>query len=171
MRPFGWIVVRVLLTKTLVKMLVTELHLKLTKFTRRTSEPKDLLHKALAGARFITDMFRYNLEVVRCSRRCLTRLAAQGISEASLFGERHIVEVLCDLAFNAPVKITRIYRECADERTRNGVPVKLSITSAEKIIIASLVDIERKRELLRNRGIDEERLIEIVNNLHYQAGH
>jgi hypothetical protein len=162
MQAVTWILIRLLLAKTFFNMLAMELYLKLTKFTRRTREPKDLPQKLVRAFGFFADMWAYNLDVIRCSKRCLKRLAAQHIAEASLYGERYVIEVLCELALNGPVKMKRIYSEYDDEKSRNVVPLDVSSKSGEKMIIASLVDVEPKRERLRNLGVDEERIVVLV---------
>src|ERR1051325_1099531 len=108
--------VRILLTKTICMILYDHLYLKLTKFTRCPSRPGDLGRQPQKAWRFLRDMFTYDLEVVRSSKRCLESLAAQGVREVSVFGERHIIEVLADLAVGSPIRIARIYKQCGDER-------------------------------------------------------
>jgi len=143
-------------------MLASELHLKLTKFTRRPARSNDLLRQGAKAVRFLSAMVVYNLEVIRCSKRCFGALAASGTGEVSLFGERPVIEVLLNLSLEHPVKIARIYKQCGDERNRGGVPLRVGRASNEKIIIGSVVDIARKRELLLKAGIAEERLIQLV---------
>ncbi|HEY7168430.1 MAG TPA: hypothetical protein VIB79_27985 [Candidatus Binatia bacterium] len=162
---FNRLLSRVLLTTTLGKMFANELRLKVTKFRRRPSRSRDFLDQPQKTLRFLCDMWVYNGEVIRCSRRCLQGLAAEGIREASLFGERHIIDVLQNLSLMSPVKIARVYRQCGDERNRRGVPLRLAVGSKEKIIVASLLDVARKRDLLREAGIAEERVIELLPDL------
>jgi len=70
-----------------------------------------------------------------------------------VYGERHIVEILQELALESPVRITRVYGE-GDNNL-----LEATVRSREEIIVASLVDIESKRERLRNLGIDAERIV------------
>jgi hypothetical protein len=160
-RPFRWIVIRILLLRTFLKMLVNQIHLKLTKFTRRAREPKDFWQKFVSGAGFLLNILRYNLDVIRCSQRCLKRLAARQVYEVSVYGERHIVEILQELALESPVRITRVYG-ASDDNKHNADFLEASTRDREEIIIASLVDIDCKRERLRNLGIDEDRIVVLV---------
>ena len=153
LRPLRWVLIRILLLKTFVKMLLTQIHLKLTKFTRRGRGPKDFWRKFVSGTGFLVNILRYNIDVIRFSRRCLKRLATKQIYEASVYGERHIVEILQELALESPVRITRVYGE-GDNNL-----LEATVRSREEIIVASLVDIESKRERLRNLGIDAERIV------------
>jgi len=156
---FGRVAVVLPLMKTFSKMLVHEVSIKVTKFTRRTREPQDLPRKAFRALGFVIEMCRYNVDVIRCSKQCLDRLAAQQIHEVSVYGERDVIEILCGLASTGSVRITRIYTETDEFPTPAHLPVKHGVPSSERIVIASLVDIEHKRDLLRAHGIAEDRLI------------
>ena len=158
-------VMRLSLLFTLLKMLAGQVHLKLTKFTRRAREPKDFFYKVLRGCEFFNDVLRYDLEVIRRSRACLRNLAEQGVHEVALYGERPIVEVLCQVAVASPVKVKRVYEEWNHGRHASlydAAPLEESIKSREPVIVASLVDSERKKARLLNIGIQEERIVVLV---------
>src|SRR5215813_7522265 len=106
LRPLRWVLIRILLLKTFVKMLVKQIHLKLTKFTRRGRGPKDFWRKFVSGMGFLLNILRYNLDVIRRSERCLKRLAVREVYQVSVYGERPIAEILQELAMESPVRIT-----------------------------------------------------------------
>ena len=165
------LVVQILLFRILVQMLARQLYLKFTKFTRRTREPKDFLRKIVRGYGFFMDMVRYNLEVVRRSRYCLDKLAEQGVREAAIYGERPILEVLCQMASAGPVKIKRIDPETETRRPTYDVKSADHITKCDKaVIVASLIDIDRKKERLLKMGVEEERMVVLVDSTSARGG-
>jgi hypothetical protein len=115
----------------------------------------------VSGTGFLLNILRYNLDVIRFSERCLKRLAARQVYEVSVYGERHIVEILQELALESPVGITRVYGESHDKEHHEDF-IEASTRGREEIIVASLVDIDGKRERLRNLGIDEKRIVVLI---------
>ena len=155
------VVVGVLLFRTFIKTLTRQLYLKLTKFTRRSTTPKAYGQKLAAGYSFLRDMFYYNLDVIRRSRRCLKLLAAENIKEVFVYGERDVTEVLYDLTFEIPVRMIRICNSPNDYQysKRNTSSPEINSAGGKKIIIASLVNVEERTRRLREVGIEDRRLV------------
>jgi hypothetical protein len=150
-----------LLFKIFIKTLAGQLYLKLTKFTRRSSGPKSFLRKFVAGYDFVKDMLAYNWGVIRRCRCCVKKLSAENVPAVLVYGEKDIIEVLSALSFEAPVKM-RILRECYEFDKKLGgdlVPVEVSAGSPDKIIVASVVNVEGRTRRLRELGVDAERIV------------
>jgi hypothetical protein len=142
-------------------MLARQLHLKLTKFTRRSRGTKGLVSKVAKGFDFVRYMSASNMDAIKRSRNCLEKLAAQQVQEVSLYGAGDIAQVLYDLTFEIPVKINSIYDDFNNKRiaTFKVVPVAESAKSHEKVIIASFAAVDDKLERLRKLGIDNDRIV------------
>lgn len=161
MRVFRWALVRVLLFKTFARMLARQFFLKLTKFTRRSREAKDLVSKGGKAYEFLRDMCRHNQRAIQRSKLCLESLAARGVREVSVYGARDMTEILYDLTFEIPIKIRAVY-DGGGRKSFLGIdvlPLEESTRSQEKVIIASLVAVESKVERLQNLGIDRKRIV------------
>jgi hypothetical protein len=106
-------------------------------------------------------MSRYNLEVIRQSRRCLRRLVTENVQEVFVYGERDIVEVLQSLTYEFPVKLNILGEQykISSELLAHEHLIETSTTRPEKVIIASLVNIEERAMRLRKIGVDERRII------------
>lgn len=154
-------IVSVLLFKTFIKTLARQLYLKLTKFTRRSSGPNAFFAKFAAASDFLKHMSRYNWEVIRRSRRCLEQLAAENVKEVFVYGERDVTEVLCNLAFEIPVKVITLgeYYKALTDLAPHEVPIEMGTVGREKIIIGSLVNIEERTRRLRKMGVDDKRIV------------
>ena len=151
---------RALLLKTFGKLLLKQLYLKLTKITRRSRGPRAFLDKLRKGCDFLKDMSRYNWEVIRRSRHCLEKLAEENVQEVSVYGESDVVEILHDLTFELPVKIKTVYENYRRKTDwGNVLPVDMMSGGREKVIIASLVNIDERLERLSNLGIDRKRIV------------
>lgn len=152
---------RGLLVKTFGKMLLRQAYLKLTKFTRRSSETREFLNKVGKGYEFIKCMSHYNRGAIKRSRLCLNSLVAGGIQEVSVYGAGDIAEILYDLTFEIPITIKTIYD---DDGAKSFLgpevrPVEESAAGKEQVIVASLVAIEEKVERLRSLGLDTKRIV------------
>ena len=146
---------RISLTRTFIKTFARQLYLKLTKFTRRSSGPKSFWRKVVSGCGFVRDMSRYNRDVIRRSRLCLVRLANEEVREVWVYGEKDIKEVLYDWTFEIPIKVKMIC-DYSDNR-EDGLEV--CAASRDKIIIASLVNIEERSRRIRELGVKDDRII------------
>ena len=142
-------------------MLARQLHLKLTKFTRRSRGTKGLVSKVAKGFDFVRYMSASNMDAIKRSRNCLEKLAAQQVQEVSLYGAGDIAQVLYDLTFEIPMKINSIYDDFDNKRISKFkvVPVAESAKSHEKVIIASFAAVDDKLERLRKLGIDNDRIV------------
>lgn len=156
-----WVLVRILLLKTFTKMLARQVYVKLFKFTRRSRGPEAFYRKFAAGFDFLMSMLKYDRKVIECARRCLTRLAAEDVQEALVFGDKGVTEILYDLAFEIPVKLKTVYEhyEADEDLMQNMVPIEMCGGSRQKVIVASLVNIEERVRRLRELGVDNERMI------------
>jgi hypothetical protein len=161
MQPLKCVLVRLLLTKTFLKTLARQLRLKLTKFTRRSSGPKAFLGKVTAAGDFLRFIVRYNWDVIRRSRRCLKRLAAENVEEVFVYGESDVTEVLCNLTIEIPVKVMRLgdYHKTLGDLAPQELPIEASVARRTKVIIASLVNVEERTRRLRELGVDEKRIV------------
>ncbi|HEV8725744.1 MAG TPA: hypothetical protein VGW77_34445 [Candidatus Binatia bacterium] len=162
MRLLKWVLVRALLIKTFLKTLARQVYLKLTKFTRRSRGAKnDFFGKFAAGYDFLKHVSLYNWEVIQRSRLCLKQLAAENVQEVFVYGERDVTEVLYSLTFEFPVKLNtlgehyKIYSDLASHE----LPIETSASRPEKVVIASLVNIEERAMRLREIGVDERRIV------------
>jgi hypothetical protein len=161
MRFLRWIVVRALLVRTFVKMLGRQLYLKLTKFNRRSRGTSELLSKFVVGYDFLKHVSVYNWEVVQRSRVCLKHLVAENVQEVFVYGERDVKEVLYNLTFEIPVRLNMLgeHYKSAGDLASHEHRIESSITRPEKVIIASLVNIEERAFRLREMGVDDRRIV------------
>jgi hypothetical protein len=146
-------------------MLARQLYLKLTKFTRRSRGTRDYLSKIIKGYEFVIFMSRYNIDAIRRSRHCLGQLASQNINEVSVYGGmKDLTEVLYDLTFEIPIKITAVYTDYDKKRFLGFdlVPVAELRKSDEKVIIASLVAVKEKIDRLLDLGVARDRIITLA---------
>jgi hypothetical protein len=106
-------------------------------------------------------MWQYNWEVIRHSRRCLKQLAADNVHEVFVYGERDVTEVLYDLTFEIPVKLTLIpkYYEPHEQPVKNRILEAMSGTTRKKVLVASLVNIEETVRRLRELSVDDARIV------------
>jgi len=156
--------VKLLLLKTFIKTLIWQVYLKLTKFTRSSGGPKSFLRKLVAGYEFLKDMSAYNREVIQRCRRCVKSLTAENVPVVFIYGEKDVVDILCDLSFETPMKM-RILHERYETDKKVGwetIPVEKCALSAEKIIVASLINTQERIGRLRDLGVDSDRIISLV---------
>lgn len=161
MDPWKPCLVRILLFKVFIRTATLQLIIKLKKFTRHSRRPKSFLRKSIAGCEFLRDMLAYNWDVIRRSRRCVARLAAENTRTVLVYGEKDIVEVLQALSFETPTKM-QILTEAYESNKNFGVemhPVERCPTSQDRIIVASLVNVEERVGRLRALGVADERII------------
>ena len=155
-----YVYVRALLTKTFTKTLSHQFYLKLTKFTRRSRGAKAFAKSLAAGYEFLRDMSYYNWDVIRRSRCCLNQLAKENVQEVFAYGESDVREVLYDLTFEIPVKVKMIRdRYDKENAARGAVALEAGAASRDKIIVASVVNVQERIRRLRELGVGHERLI------------
>jgi hypothetical protein len=151
----------ILLCKTIGKLLMKEMYIKLTKCRRRMNHAAEFGGKVGKGRTFFLSMCAYNRYAVAECRRTLSRLAEQGISEVSVYGANGIAEILYDLSYEVPVTISAIYDECP-RWTSWGPPV-LPLTARqnaqELMILAAVIGVEEKKKRLSRLGINLENLV------------
>jgi hypothetical protein len=160
MTAMAYVYVSALLAKTFAKTLARQFYLKLTKFTRRSREPKAFAKSLAAGCEFLRDMWRYNWDVIRLSRGCLERLTEEHVQEVFVYGESDVREVLCDLTFAVPMKVKMLRDHYENENSVSGaVPLEVGAASSDKIIVASVVNVQERIRRLVELGVDHKRLI------------
>jgi hypothetical protein len=160
-RLLKWILVRALLFKTFLRMLARQVYLKLTKFTRRSRGANNFFGKFAAGYDFLKHVSLYNWEVIQRSRFCLKQLAAENVQEVFVYGERDVTEALYSLTFEFPVKLNMLgeHYKMYSDLASHEFPIETSATRPEKVVIASLVNIEERAMRLREIGVNERRII------------
>lgn len=106
-------------------------------------------------------MWEYDREVIRCARRCFKRLAREDVQEVLVFGDRGVREVFYDLTFEIPIKVKMIrdYWEKHEDMLKDSVTLEVGAASRDKIIIASLVNIEERVRRIRELGVENNRII------------
>jgi hypothetical protein len=154
---------RILLFKTFIKTLARQLYLKLTKLTRRSRGPRAFGKKLTAGYDFLREMCYYNRDVIRRSRRCLKQLTADNVHQVFVYGEKDVREVLYHLAFEFPVELRTIHEgyESSVNSQPKTVPLEMTRVGREKVIVASLVNIEERIRRLRELGVNDERIVRL----------
>jgi len=150
-----------LLFKTLVKLLFKEVYIKLTKFRRCIKHPGEVGEKIGKTRNFLSSMGEYNRFAVEQCRQTLSQLAEQGITKVSVYGANEIAEILYDLSYELPVRITGIYDEYPRKKPCRipTLPLKEYTNSQEKMIVAAVMGVEEKVEYLSRLGINAENLV------------
>ncbi len=150
-----------LLFKTLVTLLFREVYIKLTKFRRSLKHPGEVGEKVQKIGEFLASMQEYNRFAVEQCRQTLLCLADQRITKVSVYGVNEIAEILYDLSYELPVRVTAIYDECP--RWKPWVipvlPLKDYQDCHELMIIAAVVGVEEKVERLSQLGVKVENLV------------
>jgi len=153
-----------LLSKTLVKTLVRQLRLKLTKFTRRSHGPRSFVRKFIAGCQFVRSMAAYDCHVIRCCGQCVKKLHATKISAVLVYGEEDIIEVLHDWCLETSMTMSILREGYEDGKNfgRKTSPVEWAASMKEKIIVASLVNIDARVGRLRDLGVHHDRIVQLL---------
>jgi hypothetical protein len=162
MRPL----VLVLLAVTFVKMLVHQVYVKVTKLSRASRTLKDASARMPKLCAFIVSMGRYNLDVIRRSRRCVDQLAADRVREVTLFGVGHVAEVLYYLTLAAPVAVIAVYDDVLPDDVPperffgfSVQPPSACRARDQKVIVAAIVGVEDRIATLQASGIRTDRII------------
>jgi hypothetical protein len=150
-----------LLFKTLVKLLFKEVYIKLTKFRRCFKHPGEVGEKMAKTRDFLSSMGEYNRFAVEQCRQTLSCLAEQGITNVSVYGANEIAEILYDLSYELPVKVTVIYDECPRRKpwAPPVLPLKAFQNGQEIMIIAAVIGVEEKVERLSQLGVNVKKLV------------
>ncbi len=141
-----------LLSKTLLKLLLREVSIK------HSGEVGEKIGKTL---RFLSSMGEYNRFAVEQCRQTLAGLAEQGITKVSVYGANEIAEILYDLSFELPIKITSIYDECPRMKLWGPPVLPLSVyqNGQEMMIVGAVIGVEEKVAHLSQLGINLEDLV------------
>jgi hypothetical protein len=106
-------------------------------------------------------MWRVNSYTAEKTKHCLNELANKGIKEVAVYGADEIAEILNDLSRETSVKIQAIY----DDYERIGTaksqvrPIEQYQGTPNKLIVGSIVGVEKKLEKLKKLGIASENII------------
>ena len=146
--------------KTVLTMVPVQMRIKLAKFTRRGTEREEIAHKVKRALEFVFTILAYDVDLVRRSRACLINVARRQVGEISLYGERHVIEIISQLAPGCEVKIARTYGE-QDAILNGSMTIQDLSAGVEPILIASLVDADRKAGHLRSAGVEPSRIVVI----------
>ena len=150
-----------LLFKTLVKLLLKEVFIKLTKCRRCFKRPGEVGEKIQKTGEFLSSMGEYNRFAVEQCRLTLSCLADQEITKVSVYGVNEIAEILYDLSYELPVKVTVIYDECPRKKpwAPPVLPLKAFQNNQEIMIIAAVIGVEEKVERLSQLGVNVKNLV------------
>ena len=150
-----------LLFKTLVKLLLKEVFIKLTKCRRCFKRPGEVGEKIQKTGEFLSSMGEYNRFAVEQCRLTLSCLADQEITKVSVYGVNEIAEILYDLSYELPVMITVIYDECPRRKpwAPPVLPLKAYLNNQEPMIIAAVIGVEEKVERLSQLGVNVKNLV------------
>jgi len=151
---------RIPLFNTLVKMVVKQFWIKLTKVPRQLTGPRMAFEKTINAYFFLRSASQQNLYVVRQSRQVLEDLALQGISKVSVYGTGEIAEILCRLTSEVPIKIQAVYDDFGNKKFFgfNVLPIEAGAKNEEKIIIAAVAGVDDKIARLMKVGVERERI-------------
>lgn len=149
------------LTVTFIKITIRQLHMKVSKFSRRPISFKDILRKVPKAYDFIKNMGQYNNYVLRQCKRCLNELVSQNVRQFAVYGATDALEILYKLTLDTPLRINAIY-----DNNRREPLFNINVMHVEaireyngKIVVASLVGVEEKVERLIKLGVDRERIM------------
>lgn len=150
-----------LLYKTISKLLIKEMYIKLTKCRRRINRAGEVGEKMGKAKGFFLSMREYNRFAVEQCRATLSSLAEKGITNVSVYGANDIAEILYDLTYELPVTITAIYDECPKAKPWGPpvLPLEARQNGQEVIILAAVVGIEEKVKRLSRLGTSLENLV------------
>jgi hypothetical protein len=78
-----------------------------------------------------------------------------------VYGERDVTEALYSLTFEFPIKLNMLgeHYKMYSDLASHELPIETSATRPEKVVIASLVNIEERAMRLREIGVDETRIV------------
>ena len=144
--------------KMLLRLTLKQLRVKAAQSNRRGKTWKHLLKNAYY---FFQCMWRVNSYTAEKTKHCLNELANKGIKEVAVYGADEIAEILNDLSRETSVKIQAIY----DDYERIGTaesqvrPIEQYQGTPNKLIVGSIVGVEKKLEKLKKLGIASENII------------
>ena len=149
------------LAMAFIKMLIKQLHIKVTKFSRQPKSVKEILKKVYRTYDFIKNMGHYNAYVLERCSSCLEKLKLDNIKEFAIYGTGDEADVLYKLASNSSAKIEAVYDDFGEGKffIFDIMPVEEIKNYRGKIIITALLNTERRVELLKSMGIEDERIL------------
>jgi hypothetical protein len=135
-------------------MLAFQLHIKVTKLSRRSTSMGDTSARPWKAALFIRSMCRYDARTLRACRRCLQRLQAGGVGRVAIYGANDIARALTILAAETSIVIGVVYDDfCTGQFAGHEVrPLSRCHDESGEVILAALVGIEDRIERLLTAG-------------------
>jgi hypothetical protein len=166
-------VVAVRLCKTFFRLFIRQLREKFSNLRAKGRKSSDAARQAMQpGAatangsnlarvyQFGKRMLEFCLYATHRSRECLNTLVAQGDHEVSFYGTDGVAEILYDLTFEIPVTVKNIYDDSGNRfHAFKVLPVEACRTATEKLIITSLVGIDKKLGRLKTLGVSPDRIV------------
>jgi len=146
--------VRLRLLHLFARMLAFQLHIKVTKLSRRSTSVGDTSARPWKAALFFWSMCRYDARALRACRRCLQRLQARGVARVAIYGANDIARALTILAAETSIDVGAIYDDFYTGRFAGHEVRPLSRCQHEpdEVILAALVGIEDRIERLLTAG-------------------
>lgn len=132
--------------------------LKMRQLSRRSVSMLEAAGKFMRAYRFLRRETDHISHVIRQSRRCLEDLAAQGIREVALYGATEVAEIIEIVARRYLVRIDGVYDDMRRGRSR-VLPSERLAEYDGRVIIASIVDIDRRLDALKRLGLDRSRIV------------
>lgn len=153
--------VKMQLILTSFKMLIKHFHMKVTKFSRQPKSLKDILRKAYKTYDFLKNMIQYHTYILDQCEKCLKKLASNNIKEFAIYGTGDVAEVLYKLTLNTPVKVNAVYDSLEGKKffKFNVMPVETIKYYRGKIVVATLLGVEDKIEILKKIGVKDEKIV------------
>lgn len=160
-RESFWRIINLNLAITFFKMLIKQFYMKVTKFSRQPKSIKDILGNIHKSYDFLKNMSQYNTYVIESCNNCLHKLAIDDVNEFAVYGTGDVTEVLYKLTLDAPVKINAVYDYMGNKKLFdfNVMPLSAIRDYKGKIVVASLVGVEDRVEILKKMGITSDKIV------------
>jgi hypothetical protein len=144
-----------------LKMLIKQFYMKITRFSRKPKNMKDIGRKPLKIPNFFKNMSQYNFYVIEECAQCLQEIKSNRGAEAVIYGTGNLAEILYILSRYISVKIPAVYDDFAGKQFKGlpVLPLEEIINYLGNIIIASTVNVEEKIKTLKAIGVDASRIM------------
>ena len=158
-----------LLAAAFVWMLSGQLWMKVTKVSRTSRGLRDASGRVSKALAFVFSMCRYDLEAIRRCRRCIASLASARVREIALFGIGDVATLLRLQAVAAGIEVVAVYDDVDPDEPMVETffghrvhPAAASRLRDHKVLVAALVGVEDKLDVLHRAGVRVDNIIQIA---------
>ncbi len=147
--------------EVILRIVITLLKVLIKQLSKSQRSFKNIWLEVYRTYLFLTNINKYNAYVMERCKNCLKELTTNDIREIALYGAGEVAGMLYYLAPNSSVQIKAVY-DCLGGKKYFGfdvMPVEAIKNYNGKIVVATLIEVEKELELLKGMGVREEQII------------